>query len=139
MKFKATKRRDDNGLLLPLVALLDVIFFMLFYFMAAGSLVPPESELPASISTEKKGAGSNSMDFTTQVLYIEQAAGRARFRIGQRALANRAELDALLRELPKAPGIIVRAADDVTVESVAVALDASRLSGFTKISYVAGQ
>lgn len=139
MKFKATKRRDDNGLLLPLVALLDVIFFMLFYFMAAGSLVPPESELPASISTEKKGAGSNSMDFTTQVLYVEQAAGKARFRIGQRALASRGELDALLRELPKAPGIIVRAADDVTVESVAVALDASRLSGFTKISYVAGQ
>ena len=125
--------------MLPLVALLDVIFFMLFYFMAAGSLAAPETQLPATISPDRKGPGGDSNDFTSQVLYVELDKGVARFRLGQRGLATRKDLEAILAELPKGPGIIIRASDDVTVEHVAAALRAAQVSGFTKISYVAGQ
>jgi biopolymer transport protein ExbD len=131
--------RQDSGIVLPLVALLDVIFFMLFYFMAAGSLSAPEAELPAAISADRKGPGSGTSDFTSQVLYVELDKGMPRFRLGQRAVATRADLEGILSELPKAPGIIVKASDDVTVENVAAALQAARVSGFSKISYVAGQ
>ena len=125
--------------MLPLVALLDVIFFMLFYFMAAGSLSAPETQLPATISPDRKGPGGASNDFTSQVLYVELDKGAPRFRLGQRAVATRQDLEAILTELPKAPGIIIKASDDVTVENVAAALRAVQGSGFTKISYVAGQ
>lgn len=131
--------RQDSGIVLPLVALLDVIFFMLFYFMAAGSLAAPETQLPATISPDRKGPGGDSNDFTSQVLYVELDKGVARFRLGQRGLATRKDLEAILAELPKGPGIIIRASDDVTVEHVAAALRAAQGSGFTKISYVAGQ
>jgi len=143
MRFTATKRRSDESIVLPLVALLDVIFFLLFYFMAAGTLTPPENELPATLATEQVGAGSSSSDFTSQVIYVERAstgaAGRVQYRIGQRTMSTRSELDAILSSLPKPPGIVIRAANDVTVAAVAEALDAARLGGFSKISYVSGR
>lgn len=167
MNFHKRSHRDDNGIVLPLVALLDVIFFMLFYFMAAGSLMAPEAELPATISAETSGPGAANSNFTMQVLYVEPdkqsktatgAAGGAgggagngsgngaggqdrpwRYRIGQRAMSGRAELEVVLRDLPKPPGLIIKASDDVSVEAVAAALEAARSSGFSKISYVAGQ
>jgi biopolymer transport protein ExbD len=155
VNFHKRTSRDENGIVLPLVALLDVIFFMLFYFMAAGSLMAPEAELAAAISAEASGPGAASSNFTSQVLYVEpdkQAKAGAgtgttsggperpwRYRIGARVMSGKAELEAILRDLPKPPGIIIKAADDVNVEAVAAALEAARMSGFSKISYVAGQ
>ena len=49
-----------------------------------------------------------------------------------------AVVDALrdaIRSLPKEPGVVVRVADDVTVEGAASALQACRDAGFTRIAY----
>ena len=45
---------------------------------------------------------------------------------------------ALVRALPKAPGIVVRVADDVPVEGAAAALQGCRDAGFERIAYQPG-
>jgi biopolymer transport protein ExbD len=137
-------KHEEAGLTLPLVALLDVIFFMLLYFMAAGTLTPPENELPSTITAEKRGPGAGTSDFTTQVLRVEArpnpAGGPATvsFRVGERVAASAPELLAVLTALPKGPGIIVKVADEATVDAAAAALQVVQDAGFYKVSYVAG-
>lgn len=132
------KRKEFVVQRLPLIALIDVVMFLLFYFIMAGTIAATEGELPASLSTEKRGAGKGS-DFSSQVLMIELFEGRVRYRIGSRALADQAEMTAVLKGLPKEPGIIIKAADEVAVEHAASAMQASRDAGFERVSYVVGK
>jgi len=44
-------------------------------------------------------------------------------------------LRALLERLPKEPGIVLRANDDVPVDAAAMALQAVRDAGFSRVSY----
>lgn len=138
MNFARKRRREFHVQRLPLVAFLDVCFFLLLYFMMAGTLAPPEGELSAAISAERRGAGTGS-DLQSQVLYVEVADGKVRYRVGQRPLATQAEARALLEQLPKKPGIVVKVADTAPVSAAASALQACRDAGFTKVSYVAGR
>lgn len=138
MNFRRGKSREFQIQRLPLVAFLDVCFFLLLYFMMAGTLAPPEGELSAAISAERRGAGRGS-DLQSQVLYVEVAEGKVRFRVGERIIATQADARAFLDKLPKAPGIVVKVADAAPVSAAASALQACRDAGFSKVSYVAGR
>lgn len=122
---------------LPIVALLDVVLFFLLYFIVAGSLAPLEGELAATLSTDRKGGGAGSSALTAQVLRIEPAEGGARYRMGDRVMGTRDELLAVLRALPKEPGVVIKSADDVAVRWAATAVQCAKDAGFTKVSYVA--
>jgi hypothetical protein len=52
---------------------------------------------------------------------------------------DQASLTAILRELPKEPGVVVRVDEDELVQWAAAALQAARDAGFTRVSYVAGK
>jgi len=138
MNFRKKKTIEAASMSLPLVALLDVIFFMLLYFMAAGTLVPPEAELPSSLAAEKRGAGGAGSDFSTQILRVEVVGGKAQFRLGDQIMTDRGLLLATLSKLPKAPGIIIKVDNEATVAAAALVLQAARDAGFVRISYVAG-
>ena len=138
MNFRKSRKSEAPTITLPLVALLDVIFFMLLYFMAAGSLQPPEAELPSALAAEKRGAGGSSGDFSTQVLKVEVVGGKAQFRLGDRVMTDRTQLVATLAKLPKGPGIIIKVANEATMAAAALVLQAARDAGFVRISYVAG-
>jgi hypothetical protein len=69
------------------------------------------------------------------VIDVSTANGETAFRIGTRILPGRTALRDALRLLPKEPGIVVRVADNVTVEGAAAALQACRDAGFTRIAY----
>lgn len=131
-------RKAEGGMVLPLVALLDVIFFMLLYFMAAGTLATPDAELQSAIATDRKGAGRGT-DLQSQILYVESASGVVRYRLASRAMKDKAETVNVLGKLPKEPGIVVKVADDVPVSAAAAALQACRDAGFSRVSYVAGK
>lgn len=131
-------RREESSMVLPLVALLDVIFFMLLYFMAAGTLAAPDAELQSAIATDKKGAGRGT-DLQSQILYVESAGGAVRYRLADRAMKDKKEAAAILGKLPKEPGIVVKVSDEVPVSAAAAALQACRDAGFTRVSYVAGK
>jgi len=120
---------------LPLVALIDVILFLLIYFVMAGSLAAQESQLSSALQTEKQKAGPGS-DLAPQVLFVEGKPGETRFRIGERVMRDRPALTGVLKQLPKENGIRVRVSGETVVESAAAALQACRDAGFQKVSYV---
>lgn len=139
LHFRKKDRTTDPALIrLPLVAFIDVVLFLLLYFVMAGSQAPAEGKLSAALAAERRGPGAGTMDMTTQVLRVDVQGGRVRFRIGGREVFERADLRAILAALPTPPGIIVKVADDAPVEAAAAALQVIKDVGFTKVSYVAG-
>lgn len=138
MNFKRRQQGGTDIIKLPLAALIDVVFFLLLYFIMAGTLSAAEGELPMTLSTGKRAAGSGS-DFSTQVLFVQFEAGQPRFRLGNRVILSQEELTTVLATLPKEPGIVVRAQDEAPVQWTAAALQAARDAGFARVSYVAGK
>lgn len=127
---------------LPLVALIDVVLFLLLYFLIAGTLASPESSLSATTTPDRKGGGRGNA-LTAQVLKVEPTTGGgggggARFVIGARVSTDRAGLREVLSSLPKDAGIVVKVSDDVAIAAAATALQVARDVGFSKVSYVAG-
>ncbi|MBL0869017.1 MAG: biopolymer transporter ExbD [Phycisphaerales bacterium] len=128
---------------LPLVALIDVVLFLLLYFLIAGTLASPESSLSATTTPDRKGGGRGNA-LTAQVLKVEPAMGGAgggsgaRFVIGARVSTDRAGLREVLSSLPKDAGIVIKVSDDVAIAAAATALQVARDVGFSKVSYVAG-
>src|SRR5689334_21963474 len=70
MKFKLNNSRDPSKYRLPLIALIDVVLFLLLYFMVAGTLAPEEAELSAALRSEK-GAGGKALDLQPQVIAVQ--------------------------------------------------------------------
>jgi biopolymer transport protein ExbD len=123
---------------LPLIALIDVVLFLLLYFMIAGTMAGEESLLASSLRTDKPGKGKGS-DLQSQVLYVEAPQGAQRFRLGDRSVTDKSGLAVLLKQLPREHGIIVKVAPQVRVEAAAAALQACKDAGFQKVSYVPGK
>jgi len=129
---------------LPLTAFIDVVLFILIYFLIAGSLAPEEAELASGLRVEKKalsatGAADTSSvaDLTPQVVSLEPGpTGTVIFRMGARVMRDRRELEGLLRALPKTQGVIIKVPTTVTVDAAAAAMQAAHDAGFTRISYV---
>ena len=105
---------------LPLIALIDVILFLLMYFLLAGSLEGEERELASRIAAA--GGSADASGFAPQVVEVALRDGRATFTIGARPPAGLASLADAVRGLPKEPGITVRVAGDVSVQDAAAAL-----------------
>lgn len=122
---------------LPLVAFIDVVLFLLLYFVYASDLTPPEGLLPSALQAEARGSGRGS-PLSPQVLRVEAKDGKAIYRLGDRVLSDREGLRAVLAQLPKEAGIVVRVAPDTSVEAAATAVSAARQAGFIKVSYVPG-
>ncbi len=135
MRLSRTRTRiDPASIRLPLIALIDVILFILLYFMLAGTLAAEEADLATSLRTEK-GATAAS-DLAPQTLIVESAAGAPQFRLGERVVADRASLLGVLSQLRKEMGIIIRVRGDVPVSAAATAVQACKDAGFTRVSYV---
>jgi biopolymer transport protein ExbD len=120
---------------LPLVAFIDVVLFMLLYFVVAADLTPSEAYLSTALKTDARGKGQGT-SLLPQIVRVESDGANVRYKIGDRVLADRASLLALLRQLPKEAGIVVRVSNEVPVSAAATAVAAGREAGFTRISYV---
>lgn len=131
--------RPDNegrGAKLPLIGMIDVFFLLLVYFLTSATITPAEEELAAALSAETEDASAASLE--PQVIRVGSAeAGDARFAVSGVSLSSQAELTRLLEQLPKEPGVFVRASDDAVVADVAAALQACSDAGFERITYVA--
>ena len=121
---------------LPIVALVDVVLFMLFYFIMAGTFGAEEARLSSTLATDRGGGGAGGSSLSSQVVRVESEGGRVVYRLGGRAITQREELGQLLAMLPKGPGVVIRAGDSVPVEAAAVALQLAHDAGFSKVSYV---
>jgi biopolymer transport protein ExbD len=120
---------------LSLVALIDVVLFILLYFISSTSFTPDESQIGTGIRTESRAVGRTA-DLPPIILNVETAEGRVRYRLGERSLADRPSLTAVLRSLSKESGVVVRVSNDVPVAAAVAATQACKDAGFTKVSYV---
>jgi biopolymer transport protein ExbD len=121
---------------LSLIALIDVVLFLLLYFMLAGTLAPEERELPSTLRADR-GSGTKQEDLQPQIVSVVLGAnGNPEYRIGARAVNDKASLADILRVLPKDGGVFVRTSGRVRVEAAAAALQACRDAGFIRITYV---
>jgi biopolymer transport protein ExbD len=134
MKFRARQYKRTPIMRLPLVALIDVVLFLLFYFMIAASFTGEENTLASTLGAE--GKGGRSTDLQPQIVSVVVEGGKVGFRLGERWLDDRAALTNLLNQLPRQAGVIVKSAGEAPVWAAAAALQASKDAGFTKVSYV---
>ncbi|HEX2836783.1 MAG TPA: biopolymer transporter ExbD [Phycisphaerales bacterium] len=134
-------RLEVEDLRLPLIALIDVVLFLLFYFIIAGTMAGAEAELPTALGTSRSGQGQSS-SLQPQVLSIVWVTGsggaHAEYKMGQRTMRERRTLANVLNALPKDVGIIIRPSPDVPVEATATAIQLARDAGFRRISYASG-
>lgn len=135
MKFQRRKTSHLHVMRLPLVAFVDVVLFMLFFFIMAGSFGAEEARLASTLATDRRGGGTGGASLSSQVVRIEAEGARVIYRLGGRAISDRAELGRVLALLPKEPGVVVKAGDTVPVEAAAAALQLAHDAGFTKVSY----
>ena len=138
MNIRGRVKPAERLIRLPLIALIDVVLFVLLYFIIAGTFGGTESDLAAALAGDRVGAGSGNR-LSAQVLNVEPDGALVRFRIGARVAKDRNELTAVVAQLPKEPGINVRVANDVPVSAAAMALQVVHDAGFTRISYVPGR
>ena len=115
MNLTRSKRTDFEIPRLPLVALIDVIFFILLYFIMVGNLSPEENNLESSLRTDKKAAADAS-NLVPQILNVDGVDGKAVYKLGERMMGDKASLTAVLQGLNKAGGVVV-----VTVITVLIA------------------
>jgi biopolymer transport protein ExbD len=119
---------------LQLIAMIDVVLFILLYFMLSSSFAADEKNLEAALGVEGRGAKGTSLQ--PQVVQVELKDGAAVYVIGERVVKDRLALESVLRLLPKEQGVFVKVGGGVAVEAAAVALQAASDAGFRKISYV---
>jgi len=119
---------------LPLTSMIDVVFLLLIFFLVTSNFAQQERELPSALQTD--GGGVRASDLQPQIIEIRLLEGSPIFVMGERAVRTRADLQTLLSQLPKEPGVAVKSAPEVPISAVAAALQAARDAGFTKRSYV---
>jgi biopolymer transport protein ExbD len=132
-----SKRMSIEAMRLPLVALIDVVLFLLFYFMVAGDIAASEAELQTALATQQ-GAGSGVSSLQAQIIDVKLDGGTPVYRVGARTVRSAATLGNILSSLPRDMGVIVRVDDNVPIEAAAVAVQAATDAGFTKITYTPG-
>jgi biopolymer transport protein ExbD len=136
MNLSRTKRTELEIPRLPLVALIDVVFFLLLYFIMAGNLAPIEPNLETALRTDKR-SGEASSNLIPQIVSVDATSeGRWVYRLGERTLTDKESLATVLKSLSKQGGVVVRVSGSVPVHAVAGAIQACKDAGFTKISYV---
>lgn len=119
---------------LPLTSMIDVVFLLLIFFLVTSNFAQQERELPSALQTD--GGGVRASELQPQIVEIRLLDGSPVFVMGERAVRSGADLQILLSQLPKEPGVAVKSEPNVPISAVAAALQAARDAGFTKRSYV---
>jgi biopolymer transport protein ExbD len=138
MNFARRKRATGLDTLprLPLVAFIDVVLFLLLYFVLATNMAPEEKRLATTLQGQSGGRGGSGL--IPQVLGVEVSGDSIVFRLGDRSTTDPEALVQLLSRLPKDGGLFIKVAERVPVAGAAKAIQSARDAGFTKISYVGG-
>lgn len=129
---------DPASMRLPLIALIDVVLFLLFYFMVAGTLAAEEASLGAAITTETAPGGRSGARLSTFEIRVEDGPTGPMFAIGSRRVRDREGLLEVLRKLDPNGSMLIKSSPEVPVSAIATAIQASKDAGFVKVSYVPG-
>ena len=119
---------------LPIVALIDVVLFILLFFVASADFSQQERDLASSLRSQPRGEGRSSLQ--PQVVTVLARGTGVSFEIGGRSVGDRAGLTAILRALNRDEGVFIKVHPDASVAGAAAALQAAYDAGFTRVTYV---
>jgi biopolymer transport protein ExbD len=114
--------------------MIDVVFLLLVYFLVTSNFAQMERDLSSAVQSE--GGGVRNSELQPQIIEVSYENGLVRYSIGSQGIDSKEGLTQLLRALPKAPGVVIRAQRDVPIGAIAAAMQASQDAGFTRRSYV---
>jgi len=119
---------------LPMTSMIDVVFLLLIFFLVTSNFAAPENRLDTALRAE--GRSNAAEELQPQIVEVRlSASSRPIFQIGENIVGTRRDLTALLRQLPKRGGVIVRGSDTVPVQAIADAMQAAADAGFDRRSY----
>jgi biopolymer transport protein ExbD len=134
------KRRHDRlspeSMRLPLIALIDVVLFLLMYFLLAGSLAEQERELATTIQLPGSGGGADPFSLDPQIIHVQMEEGKPVYRLRGQTMHDRAGLRDKINALPREPGVVIRVAPNVPIAAAALAIQVSHDVGFDKVTFV---
>ncbi len=107
MAFRPPRRRSLDQVPLNLASMIDVTFLLLIYFMVSTVLAPDERTLETAIKREQEGASRDDRDFRPQRVRVLRDAEGPLWRLGQRTIRERAELERVMADLPTEAGMVV--------------------------------
>lgn len=132
------RRLDPDSIRLPLIALIDVVLFLLFYFVIAASFTGEENELATTLARESAVADGRGEAEPAVLVDIGWADEEARFSVDGRPIGARADLVETLRSIRGERTdrtIIVRADPNAPIEATAAAIQLAREAGFVEIGF----
>ena len=116
--------------------MIDVTFLLLIYFMVTMVLTTTEDRLTPTLQTERDSSSGPTSDFQPQVVEVMLLDGSPVYRLGTRVMRNREELETMLLDLPKPPGVFVQVYGHVPVHFAVAAIQTARNAGFDQVTYV---
>lgn len=134
MRFSMPRRRAPM-LALNLATMLDATFLLLAYFIVTAAVERPEERLEALLAGPSAASASDLEPVVIEV----RGEPAAPFRVGERPVADRRELRAVLAGLDGRTPIRLEVLDGSSVALVAAALQAAQDAGFTGVSYAPGE
>jgi biopolymer transport protein ExbD len=134
MRFTPQGRRLHNEARMNITPMIDVVFLLLIFFLTTTTFLDPESLLSPLIRTSEESAQAAYLQ--PQVVRVAKVAGEIRYVVGDQRLRTQTELTAVIRALPKEPGIYIEVTGEASVDHAAAALQAARDAGFEKVTYV---
>ncbi len=124
-----------NRAALSMSSMIDVTFLLLIYFIVSTVLSKPEDQLNPALLVDQGSAVEESL-LEPQILLVQQENLRSVYKLGSQVFTSREQLAEVLLNLPKEPGIIIKADNSVLVGFAVAAIQASRDAGFEKVTYV---
>lgn len=128
------RQRSSHLGMLPLTSMIDVVFLLLVYFLVTSEFSQAERDLESAVQTE--GGGVEASELQPQIINIRLGESGPVYQIGSSIVGTQAELQSVLEQLPKEPGVAIQAGRDVPIRFVASAMQASMDAGFDRRSYV---
>lgn len=118
---------------LSLVALIDVVLFILIYFLMVGTIDAEEGTLSSVIKPAVVAAqAGNSKPLVVRVVI---AGNVPAFVVGSRTITDANELSDILARAGSQRGVTIRVSNQVTVDAAAAAIQAARDAGCSAIGY----
>jgi biopolymer transport protein ExbD len=133
---KRSSRRGSDRIVINLASMIDVSFLLLFYFMVSTMLEDRETRLSTGLQSRTESAEGSVGDLQTQYVDVKVIDSAPAYVVGSRTCRNRADLQSVLRPLPKSAGLFVRVFDGVDVGYAVAAIQVARDSGFDLVTYV---
>lgn len=118
-----------------MTSMIDATFLLLAYFIFTAAVGTHEAQLMADVTAARVGRGASAL--SQQVVDVESDGVGALFRIGSREVRGREALAAILKQLPRDLGVVIRVHSGPDVAAVAAAMQAAHDAGFARVSYVA--